>query len=144
MSDQIERVARAIYEATPTKMGLGKNDPLLPWSQIGCLDGLKSQLMAQARAAIAAASEWQDISTAKKNGEPILAVFHNDIFPRIEPNRPDLEKLHGLRISLRHPGICDDGMDLGWNIAAPVGYGGLPDEWIAAWQPLPQPPKVTT
>lgn len=27
-----------------------------------------------------------------------------------------------------------------WSFAAPVGMGGIPDDWIAGWQPLPIPP----
>lgn len=42
----------------------------------------------------------------------------------------------GLEVPLRHPGVAEDGFDVGWNIAAPVGHGGFPDEWIAGWIPL--------
>ena len=33
---------------------------------------------------------WQDISTAKKDGTIIWAVFHTDIYPRLRPERDDL------------------------------------------------------
>ncbi len=85
-------------------------------------------------------SEWQDISTAPKGGTAIWAVLHPSIYPTLLPGRPDLERWNGLQVPLRHPGIADDGFDVGWNIAAPVGRGGFPDEWIVGWQPLPAPP----
>ncbi|MGQ2942959.1 MAG: hypothetical protein ACT6Q7_03040 [Blastomonas fulva] len=83
---------------------------------------------------------WQDISSARKDRSTIWAVFHPSIYPTLRPERPDLETWNGLQLPLRHPGVCDDGFDIGWNIAAPVGHGGFPDEWIAGWQPLPSPP----
>jgi hypothetical protein len=87
------------------------------------------------------AEGWRDISTAPKDGNPILAVFHKDIFPRLKPGREDLERWNGVQVVIRHPGIAADGFDMGWNMAAPVGYGGFSDDWIAGWQPLPTPPR---
>jgi hypothetical protein len=84
--------------------------------------------------------EWQPISSAPRDRTPVLVVFHKDIYPRIEPSRDDLERLHGIQAVLRHHGYTDGGYDMGWGFAAPVGYGGLPDSWIAGWQPLPDPP----
>ena len=85
-------------------------------------------------------SKWLPIETAEKNGSVIWAALHPDIFPTICPERPDLERWNGLQICLRHTGLCDDGFDIGWGVAAPVGHGGFPDKWIAGWQPLPDPP----
>lgn len=39
--------------------------------------------------------------------------------------------------------LADDGFDIGWSFAAPVGHGGFPDEWIVGWMPLPPPRKGT-
>jgi hypothetical protein len=88
--------------------------------------------------------EWKPIDTAPKDGKTrILAIFHADIYPRIEPKRPDLKRWNGVQTSLWHPGVYEhegSKWDHGWNVAAPVGCIGLPDEWIAGWTDLPPPP----
>ena len=43
---------------------------------------------------------------------------------------------------MSHPGIPEDGFDIGWGVAAPVGYGGLPDDWFVGWKPIECPAKV--
>lgn len=83
---------------------------------------------------------WQDISTAPRDGTAIWAILRDDLFPGMHPLRDDLARWNGLQVPLRHPGVAVDGFDIGWNIAAPVGHGGFPDEWIAGWQHLPAPP----
>jgi len=83
---------------------------------------------------------WRTIESAKKDRTVIWAALHPDIYPRIEPERKDLERLNGVQVPLQHPGVYEkDGRkwDHGWTVAAPVGYGGIPDEWIAGWRPLP-------
>lgn len=85
--------------------------------------------------------EWQAIDSARKDRSVIWAALHKDIYPGLCPGRPDLAVWNGLQLPLRHPGLCEDGFDVGWNVAAPVGHGGFPDEWIAGWQPLPAPPE---
>lgn len=77
------------------------------------------------------------IAEAPKDRTTIWAVLHADIYPRLEPGRPDLERWNGLHLPLRHPGLADDGFDIGWSIAAPVGFGGFPDRYIAGWILLP-------
>ena len=80
---------------------------------------------------------WRTIDSAPKDRTPILAKFFDDIYPQIRPNRDDLERWNGLQVVLRHPGLADNGFDIGWSVAAPVGNGGFPDEWIEGWMPLP-------
>jgi hypothetical protein len=96
-----------------------------------------------ARAALSAMPGWLPISEARKDRTVIWAAFHPRIYPVLEPGRPDLERWNGVQIAIKHPGAFDDGFDIGWNIAAPVGHGGFPDRWIVGWQPLPPPPEQT-
>jgi len=89
--------------------------------------------------------KWQDISRAPKDGTIVWAVLRSDIYPGLRPQREDLERWNGVQLPLRHPGVYEqDGKtwDHGWDVAAPVGSGGFPDEWIAGWQPLPKPPTT--
>ncbi|UAB76939.1 hypothetical protein INR77_08770 [Erythrobacter sp. SCSIO 43205] len=85
---------------------------------------------------------WLPIESAPRDGTRIWACFHPELYPVVNSERKDLERWNGVQIALRHPGIADDGFDMGWNVAAPVGWGGFPDEWIAGWMPLPQPPSI--
>lgn len=99
-----------------------------------------------AKAALSAAdaAAWRPIAEAKKNGSPILAKLRDDIYA--PPTDVSSLREHsgyrwnGLTVVLRHPGLADDGFDIGWNMQAPVGHGGFPDDWIEGWQPLPAPP----
>jgi hypothetical protein len=84
---------------------------------------------------------WRPIATAPKDGSIIWAKLSDDIYPGLQPGREDLARWNGVHVQLRHPGLADDGFDIGWGIAAPVGHGGFPDEWIAGWRPLPSPPS---
>lgn len=90
----------------------------------------------------AAPSGWQPIADAVKGAEPIWAIMRSDIYPTLCPGRPDLERWNGVQVPLRHTGITEDGFDIGWAIAAPVGNGGFPDEWIAGWMPMPAQPAA--
>ena len=76
------------------------------------------------------------ISEAKKDRTPILAKIHDDLFPRIRPERADLKPWNGRWVVVSHPGILEDGFDIGWGVAAPVGHGGLTDDWFLGWKPL--------
>lgn len=86
-------------------------------------------------------SEWQPIATARKDRTRLLVKFYDDIYPRLEPQRDDLERWNGVYAVVRHNGVDPDGFDIGWQIAAPVGHGGFPDDWIEGWMPLPAPPS---
>lgn len=85
-------------------------------------------------------SPWRPIDEAKKDGTIIWAKLRDDIYPALEPTRDDLDRWNGVQVPLRHPGVADDGFDIGWSVAAPVGHGGFPDEWIEGFMPLPTPP----
>ncbi len=89
-------------------------------------------------------TDWLPIESAPKDRTTIWAVFRKDIYPVLEPGRPDLARWNGLQVPIHHPGIYQlDGRDWdhGWNFSAPVGQGCFPDHWIAGWLPLPEPPK---
>lgn len=73
------------------------------------------------------------ISEAKKDGSRILVVLKNPI-----PSDSEyLRRWDGLPFVAQHPGLAEDGFDIGWSFAAPVGQGGFPDDWIDGWIPLP-------
>lgn len=76
------------------------------------------------------------MSEAKKDRTPILAKIHDDLFPRIRPKREDLKPWNGRWVVVSHPGILADGFDIGWGVAAPVGWGGIADDWFVGWKPL--------
>lgn len=77
--------------------------------------------------------DWQPIETAPKDRTAILGRLRSPI-----PNaRDDLRRWDGLVFVMRHPGLAEDGFDIGWQFAAPVGSGGFPDEWFSGWMPLP-------
>lgn len=69
----------------------------------------------------------------KKDGTPVLARFRKDL----ADVRPDLDRIAGLWVVVRHPGVASDGWDGGWNLAGPFGYGGIPDDWFIGWTALP-------
>lgn len=51
------------------------------------------------------------------------------------------ERWRGRQAPVWHEGYTASGYDMGWCIALPVGFGGIPDWWIDAWMPLPSPPE---
>lgn len=77
---------------------------------------------------------WRPIEEARKDSTVILAALHDDLSERVQ--RPDLKRWNGVQIPLRHRGLAEDGYDEGWEVAAPLGYGGIPDAWIAGWMKL--------
>ena len=91
------------------------------------------------RPAIAAALDemrprWRPITEAKKDGTPVLLKVKDVI-----PGKPD-DRLAGVQFVGRNH-LYENGFDASWNFAAPVGYGGIPDEWLDGWMPLPLPPS---
>lgn len=136
---RIEAAARAIAEYVYERSG----NPL-KWENMG--DNRQEVARCYARVALDAAdaAAWRPISEAKKDGSPILAKLRDNIYPPVTDEsslraRADY-RWNGLTIVLRHPGLSNDGFDMGWNVAAPVGHGGFPDDWIEGWQPLPALP----
>ena len=84
-------------------------------------------------------SGWRPIETAPRDGTPIWALIHSDLSIRFQLER--LAAWNGRQIPLRHEGKTPSDYDLGWSVAAPLGYGGIPDSWVAGWMPLPPPPE---
>jgi hypothetical protein len=87
------------------------------------------------------AQPWRPISEATKGGPAIWARLRADISART--GRPSLNTWDGVQVPLSHPGTYTDEegrvWDHGWSVAAPVGHGGFPDDWIEGWVPLRGP-----
>lgn len=103
----------------------------------------KGSIYTEMAAALAAATplieagmlEWRPIAEAKKDGTPYLLRLRPDLV-KTEARR-DLEAWQGLAFVGRHPGLADDGFDIGWHFAAPVGQGGFPDDWMVGFITIP-------
>lgn len=78
------------------------------------------------------------MATARKDGTSYLLK----LVDRIPRDREDLRRFDGLQFVGRHPGLADDGFDIGWQFAAPVGCGGFPDEWLQGFQVLQSTPAT--
>ena len=83
---------------------------------------------------------WQPMSSARKDGTPVLLKLKDGI----SKDRRDLRYWNGLTFVGQHPGVESDGFDLGWQFAAPVGQGGFSDNWFDGWHAIPAPPLTTT
>jgi hypothetical protein len=87
---------------------------------------------------------WRsDMEAAPKGKEhpPILVRLKN---PLPAGTREDNQQQWAGRCFVAgHIGVADDGFDIGWHFAAPVGMGGFPDNWIEAWMPIPVPAPPT-
>lgn len=100
--------------------------------------GFAKNLEGALTAAIAAAdaAAWRPMTSAPRDRTDILAKTRPDVFPEAH-NRSGW---NNRSVVIRHEGIVNDDFDMGWSVAAPVGYGGMPDDWFVGWQPLPAPP----
>lgn len=81
----------------------------------------------------------QPMKTARKNGEPILAKIREDLStyrPHYAGGRGD--SYAGRKVVVRHPGLSEDGFDIGWSMAGPFGVGLGEDEVFEGWWPLPE------
>lgn len=128
MTDPMELVGRLEAAKRSTMMG-------------GETCFMSVDLSTEAAACIREMVEWRPMSEAPKDRTPILARVHDDLYPRVvgEP-RVDLEPWNGQRVVVHHPGVCEDGFDLGWSVSAPVGHGLGRDDWFSGWLPLPPAP----
>lgn len=93
---------------------------------------------AQAALEAADAAAWMPMSDAPRGRTDILAKTRPDIYPEDHIR----SSWNNLSVVIRHEGIINDDFDIGWSVAAPVGYGGMPDEWFVGWRPLPKPPTT--
>lgn len=97
--------------------------------EIRVLTEERDRLREQRDALVAAVPLWHPIATAPKNRTDVLVI--------LKPALPDhvSERHAGRCFVALHPGVATDGFDMGWSLYP--GYGGVPDEWIAGWMPLP-------
>lgn len=135
--EAVEAAARAI--ATKHEECVGKAPCC---TQCRCVKDAAAALTA---AAPLMGPRWQKIegkpdpTKAPWDGKPIWALIHSDLSIRFQLER--LAAWNGRQIPLRHEGKTPSDYDLGWSVAAPLGYGGIPDSWVAGWMPLPPPPE---
>lgn len=110
------------------------------WSDVphdGCLYGTAIEALAQRAQAPDSGREWLPMHDAPRDRVPILAKVR----PKLswEKNRPDLQGWDGIQIVVRSSG---GQLEFEWNMAAPVGHGGFPDEWFVGWKALDLPPSA--
>lgn len=72
---------------------------------------------------------WSPISSAPRDGTPVLIKIKS------------LERMLAEQRSIEFAGMVFVGSNrntiMQWGFAAPVGYGGIPDDWIEGWMALP-------
>lgn len=73
---------------------------------------------------------WQPMAVAPRDGTVILVAFRADLAEWT--GRADLARWEGRYAAVRWHG---DELEA-WGLAAPVGVGGLPDEWMVGWQAI--------
>ena len=81
------------------------------------------------------------MSEAPKDRTPILARIRADLataFPHYGFTDSGASRHAGLYVVIRHPGLADDGFDVGWGLAGPFGIGLGGDEVFEGWWPLPE------
>lgn len=79
----------------------------------------------------------RDLDEEFEKKHNILLKLRNNIIDAYGTTR-----FSGLWFVGRHPGLAQDGFDMGWQFAAPVGCGGFPDDWFEGWIPLPDEYEV--
>lgn len=83
--------------------------------------------------------EMRPMADAPKDGVTrILVKMRDDLEQFDTEGTRSLSRWNGRFVVIRHEGFGRfGGYDLGWSVAAPVGYGGLDDHWMDGWWPLP-------
>lgn len=130
----IERVARALARQHYITLMIQVGSDVLPSDLQYREDHYWPDYISAAEEVISVFYDWQDISTAPKDGTVIWARFRSDLSQHFGEHSAIWEN---CQLALRHFGIMEDGLDLGWSMACPVGNGSFPDEWIAGWLVLP-------
>lgn len=77
--------------------------------------------------------QWRAISEAPRDRTPILAITGV-----IEDERYS-HWSHRMFVIFHLGTTSNMGLDMGWSLFPGMGVG---DEWLAAWMPLPEPPKA--
>ena len=83
----------------------------------------------------------RNMDEAPCDERPILLKYRADLH-EVEPKRNDMKGWNGLTFVGRgdYPGPFNERC---WRFAAPIGYGGIPQRWLAAWRHLPPAPGET-
>ena len=123
---RIEAVARALFSTTEGEY---------TWETLQVFYKNVWLKMAFAALAAADAAAWRPMSEAPKDRTDILAKTRPDVFP--ESNHRS--GWNSRNVVIRHGGIVNDDCDMGWSVSAPVGYGGIPDDWFLGWHPISNP-----
>ncbi|MFT9025975.1 hypothetical protein [Acetobacter indonesiensis] len=99
---------------------------------------MKAVIRKLVTAALAAAdaAAWRPMSDAPRDRTEILAKTRPDVYP----DSHNRSGWNNRNVVIRHEGFVNDDFDMRWSVAAPVGYGGMPDDWFIGWQPLPALP----
>ncbi|MFP2873705.1 hypothetical protein ACLEIY_15925 [Acetobacter tropicalis] len=134
---RIEAAARAMFDRSKAEVLAAKGfTSSYDYGEISEKDKEYWRDMIRPIIAAADAAAWRPMSDAPRDRTEILAKTRPDVYPETH-NRSGW---NNRSVVIRHEGIVNDDFDMGWSVAAPVGYGGMPDKWFVGWQPLPAPP----
>jgi len=78
------------------------------------------------------AVDWRPIGSAPRDGTSVLVRTVSTPETYGETRRNWVGRL----LVVQHDGMTSSGFDMGWRVACPVGYGGIPDEWFEGWRPV--------
>ncbi|MBS0966638.1 hypothetical protein JK165_11165 [Acetobacter okinawensis] len=109
------------------------------WEKLAPHQKTHFRRLAKAVLEAADAAAWRPMRDAPRDRTDILAKTRPDVYPEAHHR----SGWNNRSVVIRHDGIVNDDFDMGWSVSAPVGYGGIPDEWFLGWQPLPTPPNAT-